>query len=183
MALLSVRDLRLEDVELVDNYWSSLTPADLNRMYIDPAKLGTSVERQARFRKTVLTPVEEREAHPLIWEIDGTAVGTTIMRNVKGGESGEIHLHLFDPTHRQQGFGTRLLILSMQEYASRFGLKKIICEPASGNPAPNAVFRRMGVGPARVYKTTPSYLCFEHEVSRYEIDVAQLSQISASVFP
>ena len=45
----------------------------------------------------------------------------------------------------------------------------MVCQPAAANAGPNGMMRSLGIKPVRTYVTTPSVICVEHEVNRYEI--------------
>ena len=169
--LLINRELTLKDVPLITSYWQSLTSDDIKRMYIDLTKLNFGEELAMRLSKTVDTPPSERQYDPLIWEIDTQAVGVTNLNNIERGEQANIHLHIFSKLNRGKGFGRCLFMLSVQKYLVRHRLKRVICEPASSNPDPNGLMRSLGIPVVRTYVTkTPSPICFDHEVNRYEID-------------
>ena len=153
---LSVRDLEVRDIEFIVGYWTNLDAKDLERMKIDPAKL----PEPALFKKKLIDlrkiSRDQRMSDSLIWEVDGRAVGFSSLKNIRRGDCGEIHLHLVDAGMRGKGLGPRLLVLSMKEFAGRYDLKTIICQPAASNPHPNGVLRKLGVPPTKTYRTCPS---------------------------
>jgi RimJ/RimL family protein N-acetyltransferase len=171
------RELRAEDIPLITGYWDSITPSDIQRMYIDVSKLPSKEEQAERLKTLLDTPPAERSADPLIWEVDEKAVGMTNLNNIVRGEEANIHLHVFDPQSRGKGIGRRLFIISVHKYLQRHQLKKVICEPAATNPDPNRLMQTLGIPVVRKYlNKTPSVICFEHEVNRYEIDWAFFSE-------
>ncbi len=169
MTTISVRDVELGDIPVLNGYWQGLSDADIQRMFIDRSKILTPEEFTERVTKTIGTPLKERNTDPLIWELNGKAVGFTTLTNIERGKTADIHLHIVDPEVRGQGLGTQWFALSLKKYFQRHGLEKIVCTPASTNPGPNALLRGLGVKPVRTFVTTPSPICVEHEVSRYEI--------------
>lgn len=175
---LSVRDISLADLPLVDAYWNNMSEADLQRMGVDPQKLKDgAADRHRRVAESLNLPYVARQAHSLIWMVDGKPIGTSVLREIAFGQSGEIHLHNFFPEQRGKGFGTRLLLLSMMRFTELFQLKKIICEPEANNPHPNRTLQRLGFQPVRTYQTTPSVICHACTVNRYEIDTSELIRI------
>ena len=93
---LSVREVEARDIAVLDHYWQTLTDEDLQRMFIDKSKLPTSEEFTAKVTKVISTPVGERQADPLIWELNGRAVGFTTLNNIEKGKQAE-YLHLGKP--------------------------------------------------------------------------------------
>ena len=178
MSRLIVRELRAEDIALIDGYWSSLSEADIARMHIDAPRVVTGAALHERLRKAIDTPARERLVDPMIWELDGRSVGFTNMNNFdRAAAEADIHLHMVDESLRGKGFGKRFFAMALERYFERHALEKIVCEPASTNPGPNALLRSLGFTPVRTYRKTSAY-CFEHEVHRYEIrpgDVPRLS--------
>jgi RimJ/RimL family protein N-acetyltransferase len=176
---LRVRNLCIDDVALVNGYWASQTPADCERMSLDPSKIPTRFLRPELIERMLRVPVRERAADTLIWELNARAIGMSSLRNIRYGEYGEIHLHVIDPTSRRSGYGHRFFALSLQEYFRRFALELIVCEPSSRNPGPNRLLQKLGFTVAKTYRTVPSDINIEHEVNRYEI--TRVQGLSASV--
>lgn len=167
---LTVRELQKKDIPLFVEYWQNMSEADLGRMFIDPVKLNTNSNyMESKLLETLNTPLEQRISDPLVWEVDGEAVGFTNMNNIKRGEEAEVHLHMAKPHFRLKGLGRKLFLLSVEQYFKRHSLKKVICQPASQNPYPNGMMRALGIPIAKTYTGTPSLICTEHEVNRYEI--------------
>lgn len=175
---LSVRDITLADLPLVDAYWDNMSAADLRRMGVDPEKLkeGANVRHRA-IEESIKLPYAARSALSLIWLVDGKPIGNSVLREIIFGQSGEIHLHNFFPEQRGKGFGTRLLLLSMLRFTELFQLKQIICEPEANNPHPNGTLKKLGFTPVRTYTSTPSVICYACTVNRYEIDTRELNRI------
>ena len=179
---LVVRDLTEEDLATVDAYWGSLTKADHDRMKVDPAKLIRMADRRHEILERLSIKDSKKASHALIWQYQGNTIGVANLRNLHFGEDGEIHLHIFDPAKRRQGLGHRFFVLSLKKFATRFRLKKIFCEPASTNPAPNQMLRKLGFPLVKTYRTVPGPVCLEHEVNRFEIDCASLDGLLHSLF-
>lgn len=146
-------------------------------MFIDPKKLSADADFRNRLSKLIDTPLLDRAADPLIWECDGKAVGFTNLNNIQRGFEADIHLHLFEGSVRAKGLGRRLFAKSVQKYFERHDLKRIVCQPASTNSAPNGLMKALGVPVARTHQTIPSAICFEHEVNRYEITKTWVTEI------
>lgn len=169
---LRVRDLFLDDIPLVNGYWANQTPADVDRLSLDPSKVPTPYIQVDAYRKVLDLPFEQRQSDLLIWELNEQAVGMSSLRNIRYAEYGEIHLHMIEPEFRRSGYGHRFLAMTLQEYFRRFKLRLIVCEPSSTNPGPNRLLQKLGFTIAKTYRTAPGPLNREHEVNRYEITPA-----------
>jgi len=167
--VLRVRDVSPEDIPVVNAYWKNQTPADVERLSLDPSKITTRLLQPSALDELVKLPYPQRTNDLLIWELNERAVGMSSLRNIRYEEYGEIHLHMIEPQFRWSGYGHRFFVLSLQEYVRRFSLKIIVCEPSSENPAPNRLLQKLGFTIARTYRATPSDINHEHQVNRYEI--------------
>jgi len=65
--------------------------------------------------------------------------------------------------------GTEFVRRSANFYFQRFNLRKLVCEPAADNPAPNRVLEKLGFAFIRRYKTTPGVIAYEQDVNRCEL--------------
>lgn len=176
---LRVRDLSLDDIPLVNGYWANQTPADIDRMSLDPSKIPTPYVRVAAHGKLLDLPYKERQSELLIWELNERAVGMSTLRNIQYAESSEFHLHMIEPTLRRSGYGHRFVALSLELYFRRFHLQRIVCEPSSSNLGANRLLQKLGFTITNTYRTIPGPLNREHEVHRYEITPTLLSQQGA----
>lgn len=181
MEKLTIRDLQEADISLIDSYWQSLNEDDLKRMCVDSQKRPSSVEFRARLTGLLSVAPTDRVADPLIWEVDGTAIGFANLNAFKRPEQADVHLHMFAKNFRGKGLGRRLFIMSLERYFKRHRLAKIICQPAAANPYPNAMMKALGVAPVKTYRTIPSGLCYEHEVNRYEFDEQMITTALSAI--
>lgn len=174
---LRVRDLSVDDTFLVNGYWANQTPADVDRMSLDPSKIPTPYLQVDDVKKLLDVPFNERTSDLLIWELNRQVVGMSSLRNIRYGHYGEIHLHLIEPHLRRSGYGHRFFALTLREFFRRFQLQRIVCEPSSGNPGPNRLLQKLGFRIANTYRTIPGPLNREHEVNRYEITPARMAAL------
>jgi GNAT superfamily N-acetyltransferase len=169
--MLSIRSMTEADIPVVELYWRTRSTEELLRMGADLTLMPEAIRH---VHETVNPDV-------IMWEVDGKAVGFTRLDNPHPGQDGEIHLHMLDPDDRRHGLGGRLFLMSVHEYAHRYHLPLLLCQPASANPAPNGMFRKLGIPIARTWVTRPSSFCREVEVNRYELDVARLPKLPHTV--
>ena len=112
---------------------------------------------------------EEKDRFYLVWICRGERVGHSSINKIVPGAEAYIHLHLWNSKLRRAGLGTEFLRKSAKFYFERFNLKKLVCEPWAGNPAPNRVLQKLGFTFVRRYVTTPVVIAYEQEVNRYEL--------------
>jgi len=141
---LSIRPLQRGDVPALVGYWTDASPGDLERMGVDPAKLPTAVELTRSLLTLCHTAERETRAFYSIWEVDGEPIGYASLKNIRRGESGEIHLHIWNAAARGKGYGAKLFSLSALDFFERFALTRIVCEPKVDNPMPNRMLTKAG---------------------------------------
>lgn len=169
VAKLAVRDAGPSDAGLVEAYFRSLTPSDHARMQIDPAKFDFGPTFQEGFKK----PKQMR----VFWEIEGIPCGMMNIRLFKEPIEPGLHLHVLGPKWRGRGLGEKLFLKSCKRLSQLSGYDTLFCEPASTNPFPNKLFKKLGIPIEKTYRTVPSPICYEHEVNRYRITKERLEVV------
>jgi RimJ/RimL family protein N-acetyltransferase len=171
---LRLRDFAVEDIPHVAHYWASQTPADFDRLSVDPTTIAAMI---AGIAAPLQTPSNARVTERLMWELNGQTVGRSSLVNIRFGKYGEIHLHMMEPAFRRSGYGYRFFAMSLDEFFRRFALAMIVCEPSATNPGPNRLLQKLGLSIARTYRTIPSVINMEHVVNRYEITPDQMTHL------
>jgi ribosomal-protein-alanine N-acetyltransferase len=164
---LNVREIQLEDIPLIANYWSNSDPAFLEGMGVDLAKLpGIDTFIQMLTRQIQL-PVTEKQSYALIWEIDGKPSGHSNVNQIRFGVEAFMHLHLWQDASRRKGLGEQLVRLSLPFYFERMQLLRLFSEPYALNPAPNKTLPKLGFEFVKRYTTIPGSINKEQEVNRW----------------
>lgn len=169
MSTFAVRPLLPEDISQVVDYWLNATPEYLRSMGADPARLPSEAQWRSNLERIVACPVSEATTYYVVWLVDGRAVGFNSLKNIVFGESGDMHLHMWDIESRGKGYGGRLFCMAAVEFFRSFQLRRIICEPSASNPAPNRMLRRIGFPLVRTYTGTSSEVSMVCELNQYEI--------------
>lgn len=175
---LSVREIQIEDIELIANYWLASEPDYLVGMGVDLKKLPTREEWSNMLRQRINLPVEEKMSYALIWLVAGNPVGHTNVNSIKFGNSAHMHLHLWQSEIRQKGIGTELVKKSLPYFFENLKLNVLYCEPYALNPAPNKTLERVGFEFEKRYTTTPGSLNFEQEVNRWKLTKENFEKIT-----
>lgn len=165
---LSVREMIVNDIENIVDYFVDANAAFLKAMGADKRKL---LEREAWIKKLKVEfekPYNEKEFYYIVWLIDGQPVGHSNINSISFGKSATMHLHLWKGNNRKKGLGVEFLKKSIPYYFEHFKLKKLICEPRAENIAPNEVLQKVGFHLKRTYETTPGWINFHQTVNRYE---------------
>jgi RimJ/RimL family protein N-acetyltransferase len=175
-----VRDMRADEAHRIVSYFHALTPADLARMGIDPAKMPDEATWNASIQEDLARPMLERRWHFVIWEIDGAPVGHSNIGDVVRGEHGTMHLHVWRPDLRARGHGRALVVESARRYFEVFDLRTLYCQPNAFNVAPNRTLARAGFEYLETVETIPGWLNFHHPVTRWALTRARLDAIRAT---
>ena len=170
MTTFAVRPLTAEDIPLVIRYWLDATPEYLRSMGADPEKLPSEAQFRADLERILPTPPRQSSTFYLIWLVDGHPVGFNSLKRIVYGESGDMHLHMWDAGIRGKGYGGRLFCLAALEFFRLFRLQRVICEPSASNPAPNRMLQRVGFPLVQTYVGRSSEVSLVSELNRYQID-------------
>ena len=166
---LSIRELQIDDISLIADYWLLSDPNYMKSMGVDLAKLPLRDDFTRMLTNQLKLPIEVRNAYCLIWELDEKAIGHSNTNPTIFGKEAFFHTHIWKAENRKTGYGADLLRMSIATYFNKLSLKKLIGEPFAHNPAPNRLLEKLGFKFIRKYKTTPGSLNFEQEVNRWEL--------------
>jgi RimJ/RimL family protein N-acetyltransferase len=165
--ILSVREIRQQDIEPITQYWLGSDAAFLEAMGVDIKKIPASNEWREMLMEQLSQSIEEKRSYCIIWEVDGKPVGHSNINKITFGEEAYMHLHIWNTEIRKKGFGSAFIKLTLPWFFEKFRLKKLYCEPYALNPAPNKTLEKTGFEFVKEYITTPGSLNFEQPVNRW----------------
>jgi len=167
---LDVREMALDETDIVIDYFHSSTPEHLELMGVDPTRLPSKAPWSGRFRELYALPVAERPNFLVIWRLDDHPVGFSSCDKIVFGNRANMHLHVVEPELRQQGIGAEFVRRTVEIYFRTFALKQLFCEPNAYNVAPNRTLQRAGFKYVKTYKTVPGPLNYHQAVTRWVIE-------------
>ena len=167
---LVIREMVFEEVDLIIDYFYGATPEHLETLGVDPTRLPTRSDWRERYTIEFSKPVQERSSVPVIWELDGLAVGFSTSDKIVYGEHAHMHLHVVDPQHRRSGIGSACVRATVELYFDVLGVKRLFCEPNAFNVAPNRTLQRVGFRYVKTYMTVPGPLNFHQAVTRWVME-------------
>jgi ribosomal protein S18 acetylase RimI-like enzyme len=103
---LVIREMTLDEVDLVIDYFHGSTREHLEALGVDPTRLPTRQDWRALYVAEYGKPVQERSTLLVIWELDGVAVGFSSADKIVYGVQADMHLHIMDPQRRRSGIGS-----------------------------------------------------------------------------
>lgn len=166
---ISVREIKLIDIELLADYWFKSDSEFFKSMGADKDKLPTRSRMVQMLTEQISVPIKDKKSYALIWELDGKQMGHSNVNNIIYGNEATMHLHLWHSVSRKRGIGTKLVKKSLLYYFKNLKINKLICEPYALNPAPNKTLEKVGFEFVKRYRTIPGTLNFEQEVNRWEL--------------
>ena len=171
---LSVRELKIQEVGIIVDYFKNAKDSFLKEMGADKNKLPTRDEWVDKLESDFNKSYYEKDFYYIIWLQNNQAVGHSNINHIEFGNTATMHLHLWDTATRRKGLGLDFLKMTVPYYFKNFELQKLICEPYSKNIAPNKVLKKLGFEFVRTYETTPGQINFHQTVNRYELSKEQL---------
>jgi len=167
---LSVREMSIDEVHLIIDYFYASTPEHLEMMGVDPSRLLSPQAWHARFQSEFGLPMEERQLFPVIWLLNTVPVGYSNCDKIVFGDRANMHLHVIEPAHRRKGIGTECVRQSVEIYFRNFRLKHLFCQPNALNVAANRTLQKAGFSYVKTYLTVPGPINFHQPVTQWVID-------------
>lgn len=167
---LQVGEMRLDEIPLVIDYFHSSTPEHLEMLGVDPTRLPPKDAWTSLFEAQFSLPVPKRRGCFAIWLMDGRAIGFSSCDKIVFGEQANMHLHVTEPSLRQQGIGAQCVRESVDLYFRALEIKQLLCEPHAFNIGPNRTLQRAGFRYVKTYMTVPGPLNFHQAVNRWLIE-------------
>ncbi len=165
-----VREMAVDEVDLIIGYFHSATPEHLELMGVDPTRLpGRGQWRQwyvAEYEK----PLGDRSTLLVVWELDDVAFGFSTADRIVHGEEARMHLHIVDADRRRSGLGHVCVRRTAALYMDVLGLERLFCEPSAFNVAPNRTLQRAGFRYVKTHMTVPGPLNYHQAVTRWVLE-------------
>lgn len=171
-----VREMEIDEIDLMINYFLTADRDHLLAMGVEPSRLPPAAAWQRQVVDDLQRPLAQRHYYYLTWELDGLPVGHSNINDIFYGLHATMHLHLWQPQTRRSGHGTFFVRRSIARYFEKFQLQNLFCEPYALNPAPNRTLAKAGFELQKRYETVPGWICFPQEVNRWLLTRAKWEQ-------
>jgi len=171
---LSVREMQLDEVDLVIDYFHSAAPEFLETLGVDPTRLPDPVAWRGLFADELERPVETRGRLLVIWESQGDPVGFSSADKIVIGAEAYMHLHVLEPDNRRHGIGTECVRQTARLYFDALRVQRLFCEPNAFNIAPNRTLQRAGFTYVKTHMTVPNRLNFHQPVTRWMFEQSEV---------
>lgn len=177
--LLEVRELTIQDIALVQNYWDTRSDEYLLKIGADKEKLRNLDLSQFIAENTPL-PYDRKKTYFLIWMVNNQHVGHSNVGMITFGEEAFMHLHMWDGSFRQRGIGTRLVLKSLQFYFDRLQLKRVNCEPNAYNEAPNKALEKVGFTFVKCYDAPAGLITFPQKFNQWVMTRERYNELTTA---
>ena len=177
MNKLSVREIDIQDIDLICNYWLSADKDYLHSMGADINKVPPHDQMYSMLSQQLTQSNEEKQSYALIWEDNGHAIGHCNINKIIYGQEAYMHLHIWNEEGRKKGRGATLVKKSLPYFFENFHLHDLYSEPYALNPAPNRALEKAGFQLVKEYITTPGYLNFEQPVKLWHVSYDAYRQL------
>ncbi len=173
-----IREMGVEDVDLIINYFLQSDHGFLREMGVDPKKLPPKHEWRRLILEDLERPLQNKKFYYLIWELNDSPVGHSNINKIVYGKEAYMHFHLWDPMKRQRGSGQHFIRECISRYFGKFDLQNLFCEPYAENPGPNRTLARVDFEFVNKYDTTPGWINFHQTVNRWALTRERWLKIS-----
>ena len=177
-SILSVRELQMNDIEQLCEYWFNTTSDFLIGMGVDLAKMPTRGEWELMLKKQINQSYVEKDSYCIIWLVDTVPVVHCNVNRIIFGEEAYMHLHIWKPDHRTKGLGVRFVKMTLPWFFEKMKLKKICCEPYLHNAAPHKTIEKAGFEFIKEIVTIPGWINFEQPVKHWELTLEKFRQLN-----
>ncbi|HLI66236.1 MAG TPA: GNAT family protein [Caulobacteraceae bacterium] len=167
---LTVREMALEETELIIDYFHTSSVEHLESMGVDPSRLFPRPVWRERYAQDYPKPRCERAFMAVVWLEDQAPVGFSTADKIVFGERANMHLHVLDPARRASGVGAACVRQTVELYFETLKLKSLFCEPNAFNTAPNRTVQAAGFRYVKTHMTVPGPLNFHQPVTRWLIE-------------
>lgn len=167
---LCVREMKLDDVDVVINYFHQSTVEDLETMGVDPSRLPTPERWREYYVHEFSQPIEKRKTFLVVWESDDVPIGFSVTDKIIYGHEAYMHLHILNAEQRKTGNGTACVKETVKIYFEALKLQRLFCEPNAFNIAPNRTMQNVGFKYLKTYKTVPGPINYHQAVTRWMLE-------------
>ena len=163
----SVVEMKLEEVDLIIDYFHHATREHLDTMGVDPTRLPDPAKWRERYAYEYSQPIERRKTFLVVWKSGDTPVGFSTSDRIVYGQEAYMHLHILDPEQRRRGMGTECVKQTVKLYFEALQLQRLFCQPNAFNVAPNRTLQSAGFKYLQTYMTVPGPLNYRQAVTRW----------------
>jgi RimJ/RimL family protein N-acetyltransferase len=162
-----VKEHAYKDTLSIVDYFLNCSGEDYDRMGVDPGRIPQRDEWIDSIEQNRVLSTDKKSVYYVIWMNDDQPIGHCNINKIKFGEEAYMHLHIWMEEFRKKGIASELLKHSIKDFFEHFRLKRLCCEPAANNPAPNEALRKLNFTLVDTYDTVPGWINNYQTVNRW----------------
>jgi RimJ/RimL family protein N-acetyltransferase len=174
-----VKEHEYEDTVSIVTYFLECSEDDYDRMGVDPGRLPPPDEWIDSIEQNRALPFEKKNVFYLIWTDKGLPIGHCNINKIKFGEEAYMHLHIWKNEFRKKTIATKHLKESIPVFFKHFNLKRLYCEPAAANPAPNHTLKKLKFTLTETYDTVPGWINHFQTVNKWMFSLENIDKLNA----
>jgi len=178
--ILSVREMQLDDIRLIVDYWHQAEAGYLTGMGVDLNKIPSRQEMSEGLTAQFNLSIPEKRSYCMIWELDHQPIGHSNTNPTTFGKTAFMHLHIWDKQIRRMGLGQQFIQLTLPHFFNTLKLQTLYCEPYALNPAPNKTMEKFGFDLVMEYNCIPGSINFEQPVKRWAMSKGKFERLNKS---
>ena len=142
-----LRDLQLEDISSIMDYWYRSPLVEIEAMGVDRSKMIPEEEFRNYFVEKVESNCQKPDSQMthLIVEVNGHPIGYHSLSPCAVNEEGTFHSHFWDKNYIGIGVGSISYKKACDIYLERFNLKKIIFKTPIKNIAATRIKEKLNI--------------------------------------
>lgn len=164
---LCVRQMELDETEVVINYFHQSTVEHLEMMGVDPSRLPPPARWREFYAREYSRPIGQRTTLLVLWKSDDAPIGFSVADKIIYGQQAYMHLHILNPEQRHAGKGTACIKQTAHIYFEALKLQRLFSEPNAFNIAPNRTLQNAGFKYLKTYNTVPGPINYHQAVTRW----------------
>lgn len=166
---LSVHELSPAEISMIIQYWQHADTAYLEGMGVDLSKLPSEEDWQKMLSEQLEQPMDKKYSYCIIWLLNERPIGHCNVNKITFGKEAYMHLHIWYPEFRNQGFGVEFVKLSLPFFFENLQLKNLYSEPYALNESPHKTLEKCGFEFEKEYTAIPGSINFEQKVKRWKL--------------
>jgi RimJ/RimL family protein N-acetyltransferase len=167
---LSIREMKLEEVGIIINYFYQSSPEHLEILGVDSTKLPPPESWLEYYTHEFNKPIEKRRTFLVVWKLDDMPIGFSTADKIIYGKEAYMHLHIINAEQRRSGKGTACVRETARIYFDALRLERLFCEPNAFNVAPNRTLQSAGFKYLKTHETIPGPLNYHQAVTRWVLE-------------
>ena len=99
---LSVREIQVNDIDQITDYWLKSDKDFLQTLGVDLTKLPNREDLKRMILSEIEMPYYSKKSYAIIWELNGVSCGHCNVNDIEFGKQASMHLHMWQSENRKK---------------------------------------------------------------------------------